>query len=70
MVQSEPRAVRAAGDKFDNVDEFLGIVTVQEKRVGHQSLMGQSAAAGLFPRQMFVINRNCKARLSEMLAAH
>src|SRR6202045_2337625 len=59
-----------AADDIDFSDQFFGVGIVEEKGETLDGLVGKAAAAGLFPSQMLIKNRDVIASAGELLAAH
>src|SRR5215471_5041638 len=56
MLQVQFCALVLRTDDLHAVDEFLGVWIVEQERKVFRRLIGQPAAARLFPRQMFIVN--------------
>jgi len=52
------------------VDQFLGIRIIEKKRETLNGLMGEAAAAGLLPGEVFVKNTNGVAGTGQLFATH
>ena len=69
LAHLETRAMAAAGNQFRGANDFLGLRRVQQERISFDGLMGQAAAAGFFPGEPLVVNRDSKARARQPLSA-
>ena len=70
MRHLESRAVLLAADELDGMNEFFRIGIVEQKREALNGFVRQSAAAGFFPRQVFVEKIYFVPRARELLTAH
>src|ERR1700692_26307 len=59
-----------AADDVDFSDQFFGVGIIEEKRKTLDGLVGQAAAAGLFPSQMLIEYGDIIASTGELFAAH
>ena len=59
-----------AADDVDFSDQFFGVGIIEEKWETLDGFVGQAAAAGLFPRQMFIEYGDVIASAGELFAAH
>src|ERR1700722_5513893 len=59
-----------AADDVDFSDQFFGVGVVEEKRKTLNGLMGQAAAAGLFPSQVLIKNGDVISSAGELLAPY
>jgi len=66
----EPGALLIAGDELDGVNEFFGIRIVEQERKALNGLMREAAAAGLFPREVFVEDANGMTGAGQLFATH
>src|SRR5215470_3168000 len=70
MRHLEGGALLVAGDKFDGVDQLLGIWIIEQERKTLNGLVSQPPAAGFFPGQMFVKNLDGMASAGKFRSAH
>ena len=63
------RSMAFAGNQFRDADFFFGLRAVQQERVFLDGLVGEAAAAGLFPGEMFIKERDVEARARKFFAA-
>ena len=66
----EDGAMFLAANELDGVNELLGIRIVEQERETLDGFVGESAAAGLFPREMLVKKIHFVTGASELLATH
>ena len=59
-----------AGDQLHGANQFFGMRAVQKEGIRLNGLVRQAAAAGLFPGEMLVINRDVIPRPRQPLSAH
>ena len=53
------------GDQFDGVDEFFWLRTFEQKRIGQDSFVRETAATGFFPCKMLVVECDVEARTGQ-----
>ncbi len=63
-------ALFVGGNQVDGVDQFLGVGIVEKKREPLDGFVSESAAAGLFPCEMFIKNANGVAGAGKLFATH
>src|ERR1700704_650857 len=70
MSHLERSTMLIAADEFDFSDQFFRVGIIEEKRETLDGFVGQAAAAGLFPSQMFIEYGDVVASAGELFAAH
>src|SRR4029077_17974972 len=70
LVERQMRTITLAGNKFDGADQFFWVRPVQKEGIRLNCLVGQAAAAWLFPGQMFIENSDAIAGPSQPLPTH
>src|ERR1700676_1175039 len=59
-----------AADDVDFSDQFFGVRIIEEKWETLDGFVGQATAAGFFPSQVLIKNRDVIASAGELFAAH
>src|SRR5216684_4685577 len=59
-----------AADQLDGIHQFFWIRIIKQEREALDRLVRQAAAAGFFPRQMFVKKIDFVARARKLFTAH
>src|SRR5579863_3708416 len=69
MIHLELRAMAAAGNQFGFTNDFFGLRRIEQEGIGCDGFVREAAAAGLFPGQTFVVNRDLETRAGQTLSA-
>ena len=69
MAHLEARAMAAAGNQLGGADDFLGVRSIEKEGIRFDRFVREAAAAGLFPGEALVENRNLKTPAGKALAA-
>src|ERR1700680_4757782 len=69
MAHLEPRAMAAARNELRGANNPFGLWRIEQERIGFDCFVREPAAAGLFPCQSFVKNRDLETGGGQALAA-